>query len=105
MNFQLNWIFCNIQRNKSTRANKHDSKAAFDFENSSSNGTELLTCLTFHHNMLNKGTGCGLGSGCGSVGRAVASDNRGTRFESRRRQFFIEHLLFTVNCIVLKRRK
>ena len=44
-------------------------------------------------------------SGCGSVGRAVASDTRGPRFESSHRQKFIniEHL-FTVNC-VLKRRK
>ena len=44
-----------------------------------------------------------LGSGCGSVGRAVASYTRGPRFESSHRQKFIEHL-FTVNC-VLKRRK
>ena len=45
------------------------------------------------------------GSGCGSVGRAVASDTRGTRFESSHRQksIYIEHL-FTVNC-VLKRQK
>ena len=47
----------------------------------------------------------GLGSGCGSVGRAVASDTRGPRFESSHRQKFnIEQLLDTVNC-VLKRRK
>ena len=45
-------------------------------------------------------------SGCGSVGRAVASDIRGPRFESSLRQTFIniEQLLYTVNC-VLKRRK
>ena len=45
------------------------------------------------------------GSGCGSVGRAVASDTRGPQFESSHRQKFIyvEHL-FTVN-FVLKRRK
>ena len=36
-----------------------------------------------------------LGSGCGSVGRTVASDIRGPRFESN---FYTEHLL-TVNCI------
>ena len=30
-----------------------------------------------------------LGSGCGSVGRAVASDSRGPRFESSHRQKFI----------------
>ena len=46
-----------------------------------------------------------MGSGCGSVGRAVASDSRGPRFESSHRQKFIYiELLFTVNC-VLKRRK
>ena len=28
------------------------------------------------------------GSGCGSVGKAVASDTRGPRFESRHRQSF-----------------
>ena len=38
------------------------------------------------------------GSGCGAVGRAVASYTRGPRFESSHRQKFIEHL-FTVNCI------
>ena len=47
-----------------------------------------------------------LGSGCGSVGRAGASNTRSPRFESSHQQKFIykiEHL-FTVNC-VLKRRK
>ena len=41
-----------------------------------------------------------MGSGCGSVGRAVASDTRGPQFESSHRQnkIYIEHL-FTVNCI------
>ena len=33
-----------------------------------------------------------LGSGCGSVGRAVASDTRDPRFKSSHRQTFIEHL-------------
>ena len=44
-----------------------------------------------------------MGSGCDSVGRAVASDTRDPRFESSHRQKFIniEHF---VNC-VLKRRK
>ena len=41
-----------------------------------------------------------LGSGRGSVGRAVASDARGPRFESSHRQTFISHIyLHTVNCI------
>ena len=40
------------------------------------------------------------GSGCGSVGRAVASDTRGSRFESSHWQTFISDIyLFTVNCI------
>ena len=39
-----------------------------------------------------------LGSGCGSVGRAVAFDTRGPRFDSSHRQNFIEHL-FIINCI------
>ena len=45
------------------------------------------------------------GSGCGSVGRAVASDTRGPRIKSSHQQKFIyiEHL-FTVYC-VLKRLK
>ena len=38
------------------------------------------------------------GSGCGSVGRAVASNTRGPRFESSHQQIYIEHL-FTINCI------
>ena len=46
-----------------------------------------------------------MGSGCGSVGRAVASNTRDPRFKSSHGQKFIyiEHL-FTLNC-VLKRRK
>ena len=47
-----------------------------------------------------------LGSGCGSVGREVASDTRGPRFESRHQKnlfISIEHL-FIINC-VLERRK
>ena len=39
-----------------------------------------------------------MGSGCSSVGRAVAPDSRGPWFESRHWQkIYIEH--FTVNCI------
>ena len=37
-------------------------------------------------------------SGCGSVGRAVAFNTRGLRFDSSHRQNFIEHL-FIINCI------
>ena len=37
------------------------------------------------------------GSGCGAVGRAVASDTRGPRFESSHRRNFIH--VFTINCI------
>ena len=39
-----------------------------------------------------------VGSGCGSVGRAVAFDTRGPQFNSSHRQNFIEHL-FIINCI------
>ena len=39
-----------------------------------------------------------LGSGCGSVGRAVAFNTRGPWFDSSHRQNFIEHL-FIINCI------
>ena len=39
-----------------------------------------------------------MGSGCGSVGREVAFDTRGPRFDSSYRQNFIEHL-FIINCI------
>ena len=38
-----------------------------------------------------------LGSGCGSVGRAVAPDTRGPRFESSHQQNFIMNML-NVNC-------
>ena len=46
------------------------------------------------------------GSGCGSVGRAVASDTRGPRLESSHRQknIFIKHL-FTVNCVLKRQNK
>ena len=39
-----------------------------------------------------------MGSGCGSVGRAVAFDTRGPRFDSSHRQKFIEHF-FIINFI------
>ena len=40
-----------------------------------------------------------MGSGCGTVGRAVASNTRGPRFESSYWQKFIYiENLFTVNC-------
>ena len=42
------------------------------------------------------------GSGCGSVGRTVASNSRGPRFKSHHRQKFILNILLS---IVLKRRK
>ena len=38
-----------------------------------------------------------LGSGFGSVGRAVASDTRGPQFKSSHRRNFIH--VFTINCI------
>ena len=41
-----------------------------------------------------------VGSGCDSVGRAVASDTRGLRFKSSHRQ-----ILFTINCIEKKKIK
>ena len=37
--------------------------------------------------------GADAGSGCGSVGRAVASNSRGPWFESRLRQNFILNIL------------
>ena len=52
----------------------------------------LSSCLTKHQRKSTY-----MGSGCGSVGRAVASDARGPRFESRQRRFFKEQLP-TVNC-------
>ena len=44
--------------------------------------------------------------GCGSVGRAVASDSRGPWFESSHQQniIYIEHL-FSVNCVLKGRKK
>ena len=40
-----------------------------------------------------------LGSGCGSVGRAVASDTRDPRFESSHRQIYIYILNICLLCI------
>ena len=40
-----------------------------------------------------------MGSGCGSVGRAVTSDTRDPQLESSHRKAFIKHL-FSVNCVV-----
>ena len=50
--------------------------------------------------MLRKVMGQNTGSGGGSVGRAVAYDARGPRFESSHRQIILSDIyLFTVNCI------
>ena len=38
-------------------------------------------------------------SGCGTVGRAVASDTRGPRFKSSHQYFYFKNHLFSVNCI------
>ena len=47
-----------------------------------------------------------LGTDCGSVGGAVASDARGLRFESSHWQTFISDIyLFTVNCIEIGENK
>ena len=48
---------------------------------------------------------CFLGSGCGSVGRAVASVTRGRQFESRHRQIFIEHLFFVLKKTKIKEKE
>ena len=45
-----------------------------------------------------------LGSGCGSVGRAVAYDTRGPRFESSHRLIFKQHL-YTLNCNCIEKTK
>ena len=45
----------------------------------------MLIELKFWNNATNREQG----SGCGSVGRAVASNTRGPRFESSHRQIFI----------------
>ena len=56
-------------------------------------GLKLWVASRLNHARLSQ-----VGSGCGSVGRAVASDSRDPLFESRHRQkISIEH--FNVNCI------
>ena len=45
-----------------------------------------------------------LGSGCGSVGRAVASDARGLRFESSHRQTFISDIYLFEKTKIKKKR-
>ena len=41
---------------------------------------------SFHRSRTREKIGLSWGSGCGSVGRAVASDTRGPQFESSHRQ-------------------
>ena len=57
----------------------------------------LISCLIgFDFNQTNK---INMGRGGGSVGRAVALDARGPRFESSHQQTFISDIyLYTVNC-------
>ena len=57
----------------------------------------LISCLIgFDFNQTNK---INMGSGGGSVGRAVTLDARGPRFESSHQQTFISDIyLYTVNC-------
>ena len=50
----------------------------------------VYRCLGTKNNLIT-------GSGCGSVGRAVASNTRGPQFESSHRQEFIMNI-FIVNC-------
>ena len=45
-----------------------------------------------------------MGSGCGSVERAVASNTRGPWYESSHRQYFITNI-FTVNCLKNENKK
>ena len=44
-----------------------------------------------------------MGRGCGAVGRAVASDARDPRFESRHRQYFMRKIYLPI--AIEKRRK
>ena len=46
-----------------------------------------------------------VGSGCGSVGRAVASDTRGPQFESRHRQNFTLNLYLPLTLEKTKTKK
>ena len=47
-------------------------------------------------------TSCLQGSGCGSVGRPVASETRGRQFESRHRKCYLINI--SIYCQLLKRR-
>ena len=77
------------------------------FQDQESNSHHLTAMLdvvamlpTIRNNSLEIQTFCWIGSGCDSVGRAVASDARGLWFESSHLQTFISDIyLFTVNCI------
>ena len=68
----------------------------------------FICCDKLENNFLNvrvtrtRAVVVALGSGCGSVGRAVASDTRGPRFESSHRQNLLNICLLST---VLKRRK
>ena len=55
-----------------------------------------LTILAFNLALFVDKNFVFMGSGCGSVGRAVASDTRGPQFESSHRQFFC---VLSVICI------
>ena len=51
-------------------------------------------CISLEGQIIRVGTG---GSGCGAVGRAVASDTRGPGFESSHQQLLLNiYLLLTV---------
>ena len=46
-----------------------------------------------------------MGSGCCSVGRAVASNTSGPQFQSRHRRFFIRKLIYLLSTVSKRRKK
>ena len=60
------------------------------------NTTTTICNSTIHYfKLLALYIGLKLGSGCGSVGRAVASNTRGPWFKSSRRQNFIMNIVYS----------
>ena len=65
----------------------------------------VSSCASSEVTMISRKELESLGSGCGSVGRAVASDTRGPLFESSHRQKFIYILNICLLSTVYRRDK
>ena len=65
----------------------------------------MLIFRQFSLNFAKKCQGPGMGSDCGSVGRAVGYDTRDPRFKSSHWQTFIEYFVYCIEMTEIKEKR